>query len=155
MDRPLPHTMFNVALSKPVQANCYYFYGFESKSSIYRVTNYDAFCGRPSEAMSRITIEALGDIETESTMECILDELDDLKVIERKFIEFSATEKIRSGFPSPTVANFVGMQKLADHLQNILPQNIHLGGAGHGGGLFFQNEVVPYMYKMIVEAELD
>ena len=151
-DRPLPHTMFHLAMSKPAQADCFYFYGFESKSSIYRVTNYDAFCPRPPEALSRITIEALGALESNNTLECILEELENLGVIEIKNIKFSATEKIPSGFPSPTVRNFVGMQKLADHLIDILPKNIHLGGAGHGNGQFFQNEVIPHMYKIIAEA---
>ena len=97
-DRPLPHTMFHLAMSKPAQADCFYFYGFESKSSIYRVTNYDAFCPRPPEALSRITIEVLGALESNNTLECILEELENLGVIEIKNIKFSATEKYQAVF---------------------------------------------------------
>jgi len=154
LDRPLPHTLFHVALSGRVHANCYYFYGFESKSSIYRVTNYDAFCPSPSDGLSRITIEALGDNSDQKSLDLILEELSDLGVLDRNHVIFSAIEKLPSGFPSPTVVNFQAMQKLANQIENTLPENIYLGGAGHGDGHFFQNEVIPHMYNLIKTAEI-
>ena len=151
LQKGMPHTICNFKFSKPSMRSCFYYYGYESAASIYRVTDYDAFALN-TESTCRLTVEVLGDVDEEKIVPDILTELESVGLIEPDSCEFSAVERLPMGFPSPSTKNFRAMDKLAGQIEESMPEFIKLGGAGFGGGRFFQNEVVPHMYQMIESA---
>lgn len=149
-DHPMSHRLVHLVVDEVEDSDLCYFYGLDPSVDFYRVTNYRAISGDQSDR--RLTVEVLGEREDSDEMlfRNIESQLRSFNWINGKVI-FACGTRLPTGFPAPTVRNLKAISELSDHLADILPQNIILGGIGARRGVFFQNEVIIQTVRAVEE----
>lgn len=151
LDRPLSHWILNLVLEAPSGCDLQYLYGFDTDCPWYRVTNYNAFSGQDEDC--RMTVEVLGDRigDPIHSAQAIAQQLYDHGVAGSPTITFSASMKLKSGFPVPSIRNMAGIEAVAKTVRAQLGARHILCGVGSQGGVFFQNEVLVGAYDSVSE----
>lgn len=149
-DRPLKHQVLHMLLPQTPTTVCCYACNLDD-SGWYRITNYAAFSGDPTDP--RLTVEVLGEREEEP--ETIAAEIrGDLT---RRGVLGSAEGDLvghlvlPSGFPRPSVKNFASLAAVREAVTANLPGNVLLGGVATGKDIFFQNEVITSIHNGMPE----
>lgn len=151
LDRPMSHWVLNMALEAPSGCDLQYLYGFDADCPWYRVTNYNAFSGQVGDC--RMTVEVLGDRigDPIDSAQAIAQQLYDHGVAGSPTITFSASMKLKSGFPVPSIRNMAGIEAVAKTVRAQLGARHILCGVGSQDGVFFQNEVLAGAYDSVSE----
>ncbi len=151
LDRPMSHWILNLVLEAPSDCDLQYLYGFDPDCPWYRVTNYNAFSGQKDDC--RMTVEVLGDrIDDPITRAAdIAQQLHDHGIAGSPNIQFSASLKLKSGFPVPSTRNMKGIEAIAKTVRAQLGSRHILCGVGSKDGVFFQNEVLAGAYDGVSE----
>tara|TARA_B100001094_G_C18191500_1_gene807572 strand:- start:1363 stop:2745 length:1383 start_codon:yes stop_codon:yes gene_type:complete len=146
-DRPMPHDLIHLELKEPVDSDLCYFYGLDSKSDFFRITNYRALTNLADDC--RLTIEVLGQkqLNPEVLVPSLTNQLQALGFLSNEEFTFSRLQHLPAGFPVPTVRNMKALESLGIHLENLLYPHTRIAGIGARPGLFFQNEIMKDVFE--------
>ena len=137
--------------------NLYYFFSFQKRSKLYRVTNYAAYC--PSAIRTHkgikawpICIELHYKNKNPNDKEILNDGISELlktKVIQSsKSIIFSKVESA-GGFPLLTLRNCAYLQESNSLLENLKLENLLIAGQAPDKGIFFLHDILKNIFELI------
>jgi protoporphyrinogen oxidase len=149
----------NFLLDGPTEMDpLYYLYNFDSKSRIFRVTNYAGYCPDSiTNGLYPICVEYWSDAgwsDSKILMNCKRD-LVRMRVIKSKNqIKFEDLLKMPIPFPSPTIDGVAKVTSLMQEISDQKISNLYITGALSSPGVFFLHEVLADAYqKLVLEGE--
>lgn len=142
MQRPKPVRILNFLAKNKLTTNIAYFYGLDSATDFYRVTNYQAILDDTSDM--RVTVEVIGErAETDAALaSMIAQQLEAAGFMEAASARCLGVHLLLAGFPLPTTHNFAMLARLRDAIKEKNIQNLSICGIGSEPDNFFQNEIV-------------
>lgn len=141
--------------NEPKMGGLYYFYNFDELSSIFRVTNYSAYCfDAAKNGIFPICIEywAKGDLTDHEIKAATVRDLIKMQIVpsedEILFVEISPQPIL---FPNPSVEAIESIRNAITLLEKINVKNLILIGPLTSNGTFFLHEVLRSGYKSMKE----
>jgi protoporphyrinogen oxidase len=149
----------NFLLEGPTEIDAlYYLYNFDSKSRIFRVTNYAGYCADSiTNGLYPICVEYWSDSrwsDSKIMEKCKLD-LVRMRVIKsQNQIKFEDLLKMPIPFPSPTIDSVSKVTRLMDEISHRGISNLHITGALSSPKVFFLHEVlIDAYYKLMAKGD--
>lgn len=127
----------------------YYFYCYQPGSTIFRVTNYAAFCDEPTtDGRWPLSIEVIldGDADDDSLFRAVQPELTRFGFDDPSLV---AVEHLGRGLPIPTLRAAEGFDALRGRVSEHQPPNLHVTGVQAAPGLFFQRAVLAHAHGLV------
>jgi protoporphyrinogen oxidase len=149
MQKPKPVRILNYLAKHKQCHDIAYFYGLDTDTDFYRITNYQAVLGDVSDM--RVTVEVIGErAESDSALtKNIAHQLDRIGFMEAANAECLGVHVLPNGFPLPTTHNFEALQAIREVIDNNPKRNITICGIGSEPDIFFQNEILLDTVKKI------
>jgi protoporphyrinogen oxidase len=140
---------------KPKMAGLYYFYNFDEFSDIFRVTNYEAYCGDASrEGYFPLCIEYWPSmpLSQEEIVEKVIDDLLKMEVIDcRQDVTFSNIPDVPLNFPNPSCEGIDSIRKANEMLAEMDLKNLVNIGVLSNNGNFFLHEILNNAFYQLVK----
>lgn len=135
----------------------YYFYCYDKKYSIFRVTNYENYCPNASKKNYHPVSIELWPSKNNLKMngsddyykKIILKELKDFKVIDKNHdINFFRVHMFSNVLPTPTLNNLKINEMIMNKIKRLKIQNLYVSGILANKDLFFSWDILKHAFKI-------
>jgi oxygen-dependent protoporphyrinogen oxidase len=145
---PLPLSVINLLLQRPLETDMFYFYGLDNDCGFYRITNYRAFSDNNSDY--RVTIEVLHEKVTEDLIRKIGNKMRTLNLISELKWNFLGINEIKmSGFPDPELNNTVELRYLCKEMNRMKADNLKVLAIDTKKIIYFRKQILIDAYESI------
>lgn len=152
-DKPVKTMFVNIGLNKkPLVKDLYYIYCLEKNFITHRISCPSSFCPKSySDGVYRLTIELIlkKEMNNDSIKKKVLDELEIMKVINRKNVKFLHLENILGGYPTISLKNIKVIEKMKSIILDKYPKNFKFLGLMSKPNLFFQTDIMKDIYNEV------